>query len=91
MIKKWLRKYLAVVFVLASLLGSMHHHNDLKQHNDCQICTIQSSLSHADTPVDTLYLTHITLKAETPVAILTNLVASATHIALKARAPPQFS
>ncbi len=91
MIKKWLRKYLAVVFVLASLLGSMHHHNDLKQHNDCQICTIQSSLAHADTPVDTLYIQEITLKAETPAAELTNLVASAAHIALTARAPPFIS
>ncbi len=91
MIKKWLRKYFAVVLVLASLLGSMHHHNDLKQHNDCQICTIQSSLSHADTPVDRLYLHQITLQAETPATVFTNLVVSAGHIALTARAPPFIS
>ena len=91
MIKIWLRKYFSVVLLLASLLGGMHHHNDLKQHNDCQICTIQSSLSHADTPVDTLYIQEITLQAETPASELTNLVANAAHITLKARAPPQFS
>jgi len=91
MMKKWLRKYFSIVFVLATLLGSMHHHNDLKQHNDCQICTIQSNLSHADTPVDTLYIQDITLQAQTPVAALSNLIASAAQIKCTARAPPFIS
>ena len=91
MIKTWVRKYFSIVFVLATLLGGMHHHNDLKQHNDCQICTLQSSLSHADTPVDTLYVQEIRLQAQTPVAALSNLVASAAQIALTARAPPSIS
>ncbi|SFV52837.1 hypothetical protein MNB_SM-6-346 [hydrothermal vent metagenome] len=91
MIKKWLRKYFSIVFVFAMLLGSMHHHNDLKQHNDCQICTIQSNLSHADTPVDTLYIQDIILQAQTPITALSNLIASAAQIRLTARAPPQFS
>ncbi len=91
MIKTWVRKYFSILFVLATLLGGMHHHNDLKQHNDCQICTLQSSLSHADTPVDRLYVQEIRLQAQTPVAALSNLVASAAQIALTARAPPSIS
>jgi len=91
MIKVWLRKYFTIVFMLATLLGSMHHHNDLKQHNNCQICTLQSSLSHADTPVDTLYITKLTLVSEATIADLSHLVANPTQILLQARAPPKFS
>jgi len=91
MIKIWVRKYFSIVFVLATLLSGMHHHNDLKQHNNCQICTLQSSLSHADTPVETLYVQEITFQAQTPIATLSNLVASAAQIALTARAPPSIS
>ncbi|MBA1433369.1 MAG: hypothetical protein FAF04_07220 [Epsilonproteobacteria bacterium] len=90
MIKKWLKKYFSVVFVFAMLLSSMHHH-ELKQHNDCQICTIQSNLSHADTPVDTLYVSDIILQAQTPVAPLSNLIAAAVQIRLTARTPPFIS
>ena len=88
MIKRWFRRYFSIVFVLATLLGSMHHHNDLKQHNDCQICTIQSNLSHADTPVDTLYLSDLILQAQTPIKILADLVTNNDQIRLTARAPP---
>ena len=91
MIISWLRKYFAVVFVVATLLGSMHHHNDLKQHNDCQICTVQSSLSHADTPVDTLYLSDIKLISEATVTDLSHLIVNSAHISLHSRAPPKFS
>jgi len=91
MIKVWLKKYFAIVFMLATLLGSMHHHNDLKQHNNCQICTLQSSLSHADTPVDTLYLSDIRIVSEAIIADLSHLIANPTQILLRSRAPPKFS
>jgi len=91
MIISWLRKYFAVVFVVATLLGSMHHHNDLKQHNDCQICTIASSIADADTPVDFVYLTLLSLQSE---ATLTQLPEfTQQHVALQfhSRAPPQIT
>ena len=55
----FLKKYLSILFLASTLLGSMHHHNDLKQHNDCKICTIKASMSNADTPVDVLYVTQL--------------------------------
>ena len=73
------------------MLGAFHHHNDLKQHNDCKICTLQSSLSHADTPVDTLYLNELTLYAEATRSTLAQLVANNTPFAFQARAPPKLS
>ncbi|QOP45933.1 hypothetical protein [Sulfurimonas paralvinellae] len=91
MIKILLRKYFAIVFLLATLLGGLHHHNDLKQHNDCQICTIQSSLSHADTPSESFSLSDITLYSEATVGELAHAITNTAHINLHARAPPKIS
>ncbi|MEN4053698.1 MULTISPECIES: hypothetical protein [Sulfurimonas] len=91
MISRFLRKYLSIVFVLATLMGTMHHHNDLKQHSDCQICTIQSSIAHADTPVDVVYLTQLDIYRESIVTQLTTLHDKQSENPLHARAPPFFS
>ncbi len=90
MIRRFLRKYLSIVFMLATLLGAMHHHNDLKQHNDCQICTIQSNIVNADTPVDVVYLTQLDIYAESIVAEFENLHAQKFTIHFFSRAPPFF-
>ncbi|WP_457743715.1 hypothetical protein [Sulfurimonas sp.] len=77
--------------MFATLLGVMHHHNDLKQHNDCKICTIQASIANADTPVDVVYLTQLDVFHE---AIFTQLFHSRDEVLLStihARAPPLFS
>ena len=72
-------------------MGVFHHHNDLKQHNDCKICTVQASIANADTPVDTLYLTKLDLVHEGVVGSLTSLHVKKIHNHLKARAPPKIS
>jgi len=87
----FLKKYLSILFLLATLLGEMHHHNDLKQHNDCKICAIQASMANADTPVDVVYVTKIDIFHEAISKQLTNLHALKLTNPLNARAPPHLS
>ena len=84
-------KYISIIVMLASFMGSFHHHNDLKQHNDCKICTIQHNVTDIDIPVDVSYLTLFSIQAEATIARLTNLQPQATHFTFSARAPPLFS
>ena len=51
----------------------MHHHNDLKQHSDCKICTIKAGMANADTPVDVVYVSELEIFHEAIVAELENL------------------
>ncbi|WP_457595165.1 hypothetical protein [Hydrogenimonas sp.] len=41
---------LSALLLAGMLLGSTHHHDDLKTHADCLVCTLQGNLSSADTP-----------------------------------------
>ena len=91
MMTRWLRKYFAVVFMLASLLGGMHHHNDLKQHSDCKICIVQSTMLDADTPTPTYCMDELVLFAQTPATLFATLISYTRRTTLTARAPPQFS
>lgn len=91
MIIDFLKKYLSIIFIVATLMGVFHHHEDLKQHNDCQICTIQSNLSNIDTPVDVTYLTLLEISSETTITKLTNLISNKIQKTDNARAPPKIS
>ena len=72
-------------------MGVFHHHNDMRVHNDCQICTIQNSLADFDTPVQNPYFTKLDIKSEETLLSLKNLHSKSTHLAFQARAPPQNS
>jgi len=72
-------------------MGVFHHHNDLKQHNDCKICMLQASIANADTPVDAVYLTSLNLFSESIIAPLQNLCVRKISYQLQARAPPKIS
>ncbi len=72
-------------------MGVFHHHNDLKQHNDCKICTVQSSLAHADTPVAVQYLTNLEFYNESIISPLVSLHVRQVYNHLQARAPPKIS
>jgi len=91
MIRAFLKKYLSIVFVLATFMGVLHHHHDLKPHNDCQICTIQSNLESADTPTETLYISEIDLYSESILTPLCAFIDTQTYSTLNARAPPKIS
>jgi phosphatidylserine decarboxylase len=91
MITKLLKKYFSIVFVLATLIGVFHHHGDLKQHNDCKICTIQSSIADADTPVDMVYISKIDISSQAVIINPANLHEYKKLFTLNSRAPPKIS
>ncbi len=89
--KLWLRKYFSIVYLLATLLGALHHHDDLKQHNDCKICLVKSTLSHADTPDTAVVLPPVDFLSAPVPGRLTVTVIARIPTSLQARAPPKFS
>ena len=90
MFKYFTKQYIVLIFVLASFMGVFHHHNDFKVHNDCQICTIQSSIADADTPVEVLYFTQLNIASKSTVKIPKTVHSKKIKNYLKARAPPKI-
>jgi len=86
-----MKKYFSIVFMLATLLGVFHHHDDMMPHGDCQVCTIQASIADADTPADVVYFHKISLQSEATIGSLSTLVVAPTLISINARAPPKHS
>jgi len=89
--QKLLVRYISIIVMLASFMGSMHHHSDVKQHSDCQICTIQHNVTDIDTPVDISYLTLFFLDSVATIVTLTNLQTQTLNLSVSARSPPLFS
>lgn len=88
---KFIKKYLSIVFLLAVFIGSFHHHDDMQEHNSCQICTINSNIFDADTPSEVVYLTSLDIKLE---AIYAKLISSHSLKPLGSihqRAPPHIT
>ncbi len=88
---KRFRYLLSIIFVVATMLSAMHHHNDFKTHSDCQICTLQQNISSGDTPVEPVYLQEISNFSSPVLAELFSLHVSTLQTNLNARAPPFFS
>ena len=84
-----LKKYFAIVFAFSILLGVFHHHNDLKQHNECQICQINANLSVGDTPSETSTAYLLEAKKETPQTPLASQTTKKLPTSYQTRAPPQ--
>jgi len=87
---KFVRKYFGIILLLASFMGSFHHHHDALNHADCQICTIASSIADADTPTEALYLTKLVLQSDATLSQLQNSIVSAAQNHYKSRAPPSI-
>jgi len=88
---KFFKNYFSIIFVVATLMGVFHHHDNLKPHNDCQICTIQSSIADADTPVEKFYLSTLEQNSEATLTPLFSLIQKELDSTLQARAPPFIS
>jgi len=86
---KFVQKYFTIVLLLASFMGSFHHHKDGLQHSDCQICTLVSSIANADTPVKAVYLTELSLTSEAILTPLQTLTSLKLHT-YNARSPPKI-
>jgi hypothetical protein len=88
--QKLIIKYISIIFIFATFIGSMHHHNDLQEHNDCKICTIQHNIINIDTPTAVCYLTLFTTQSEATVVNLKKFQIQSKHFTFSARAPPHF-
>ena len=91
MLKRWIRKYFSIVFILATLVGVMHHHDDAQTHSDCQICVIQSNIVDGDVPVYSPYLSDIQIFSEAVITELHTLYIRKNLEKLHSRAPPKIS
>ncbi len=91
MIRKFIQKYFAIIFLLASFTSSMHHHDDLLQHDDCKVCVVQSNIFNADLPSDATYLSQIDIKSEGIITKLSSLHLDILPNEYHSRAPPLFS
>jgi len=89
--QKILIKYISIIFVISTFMSSFHHHNDLQEHNNCQICIVQSNIADIDTPTDVTYLTLFSTPSEATLVNLQNLQTQKQHLTSTARAPPLFS
>jgi len=87
--RRWIRKYFAILFAFSIFLGAAHHHNDLKQHNECQICQINSNLSVGDTPSETTTAYLLETKKETPKTTFTSQITKQLPNHYQTRAPPK--
>jgi len=82
------RNLLSALFIVATLLGAMHHHKDFKSHNDCQICTLQFNLSSGDIPTEPVYFQELSNYSEEIISRAQSLHVSSLISNLNARAPP---
>ena len=85
------KKYFSIIFILAIFMGVFRHHHDLKQHNDCQICTIQANVTNGDLPTDVVYFTSLKVFHEAITTKFANIHDNQLQYQLNARAPPKIS
>ena len=86
-----LSKYVGIILFLATLMGSFHHHDDGRQHEDCQVCTIQSTMLDSDVPTTSVYLAYLENFSEAIVTPLLSINKVGDISNVNSRAPPQFS
>jgi len=91
MLYRFFKRYLSAIFLFGVLLGSMHHHEDLKLHSDCKICIVHSHITNADTPEEPVYITQLNIYTEIIPDQLFSLQQNSISSTLQARAPPSFS
>jgi hypothetical protein len=69
-------------------MNGLHHHDDIIQHVDCQMCVVQNTLSDFDTPLDVFYLSKITLSPKNILSQYQTLHSLKPFTTLHERAPP---
>ena len=89
--QKLLVKYISIIFVIATFMGSFHHHDDLQEHSNCQICIVSHNVADIDTPTDVSYLTLFSNPSEATLSSLESLQTQHNQLFFSARAPPLFS
>jgi hypothetical protein len=85
-----LNKFAVVWLLLATFAGVLHHHNDLKTHVDCSICTIQSNLADADVPQEFILAQIQNLSFEI-INLKESVCCFSVNSTYLSRAPPKIS
>ncbi len=86
-----IKKYFSIVFLLAIFATSFHSHDNISSHENCQICTIISSINDADIPPEVCYFTHLSLQHEAILTCEASFHLSNINTTLHSRAPPHLS
>jgi len=81
--------FVAWALVFTTLLSAAHHHNDLKKHTDCQICTLSFSLEHQDSVDTPRYVPTLYFSKEIDAAYFLSYD-SQLLFSYRSRAPPFF-
>lgn len=83
-------KLTIVWLLLATFAGVLHHHNDLRTHSDCSICTIQSNLVDTDVPktFTLVQIQNIIVQIYKPQDSIYDFSVNSTYLS---RAPPILS
>jgi hypothetical protein len=84
-------RYISIIFAIATLMGSMHHHDDMRTHTDCKVCMVQQNIVDIDTPIEIDYLTLFSRVSESTLVNLQILHIQKVNLAFSARAPPFYS
>jgi hypothetical protein len=85
---KTFKRYIGIFYFLSIFLSLTHHHNDLKLHNDCKICILQSDILNSNTPPQTIFLSNIGNFQEEIVADVDIALIQKIKTSLHQRAPP---
>jgi len=86
-----LKRCFSIVFLLSMFVTVSHHHDDLKVHNDCQICVLQSNVTNSDLPPQNVYLSDLTALFEIISTSPTIVYSQKPTTLLHQRAPPSNS
>jgi len=88
--KHFVKVYISIVFLVMTFIGSFHHHDDLAQYDDCQLCVIISHSSCADVPTDTVFLSKVIHILESIPPKYQNLYRFIKITNVHSRAPPNI-
>jgi hypothetical protein len=87
---KLLKNFFAALFIAATLLSATHHHNDLKKHTECLVCSVNINLQNLDTGKSAELLPSLHIYKETPQSPLFKGEEKELHLSYRSRAPPQI-
>ena len=85
-----MKKFLALLFLAATFLGTVHHHDDTGIHHDCPIHILNTTLVAPDLPRETL-LDEIKIVYQIVSLPVLDQSAKTVYFSYFGRAPPLFS
>ncbi|WP_153015094.1 hypothetical protein [Sulfurovum riftiae] len=87
---RFIKKFLASLFLAATFLGAVHHHDDTGIHHDCPIYILNAGIVSPDLPRDTL-LGEIETVYRVLLLPVPSYAEKRVYTTYFGRAPPHFS